>query len=222
MKHLFMAQQRRLGRGFTLIELLVVIAIIAILAAILFPVFQKVRENARRTTCESNEKQLATGIIEYVQDSDEAMPLASYRGPDHPWENSWALATQPFIKSYAVFRCPDDGDDKGPGDTPANPNPGTSYALNAYINVFWGGRYGAVSNGGDWIENKTSAIGNEVTQSMINRPADTILIGERHNSDIKSTHNPGGASGPGNGVYYSCPFNGVPWTEPWLGQGRNP
>ncbi len=75
-------------RAFTLIELLVVIAIIAILAAILFPVFQKVRENARRASCESNEKQLAMGIIQYVQDSDEKMPLSCYRGPDNPWQYS--------------------------------------------------------------------------------------------------------------------------------------
>ena len=61
--------------GFTLIELLVVIAIIAILAAILFPVFQQVRENARRTACISNGKQIGLAVIEYTQDSDEAMPI---------------------------------------------------------------------------------------------------------------------------------------------------
>ena len=65
---------KRRAFGFTLIELLVVIAIIAILAAILFPVFQKVRENARRTVCLSNEKQLGLAFIQYVQDSDETFP----------------------------------------------------------------------------------------------------------------------------------------------------
>jgi len=59
------------GSGFTLIELLVVVAIIALLAAILFPVFSRARENARRTTCQSNLKQLAMGMIQYAQDSDE-------------------------------------------------------------------------------------------------------------------------------------------------------
>src|SRR6478672_6965972 len=62
--------------GFTLIELLVVIAIIAILAAILFPVFAQAREKARQTSCLSNQKQIGTGIMMYVQDYDEKYPLA--------------------------------------------------------------------------------------------------------------------------------------------------
>ncbi|HEY3418222.1 MAG TPA: prepilin-type N-terminal cleavage/methylation domain-containing protein, partial [Armatimonadota bacterium] len=63
-------------RGFTLIELLVVIAIIAILAAILFPVFAKAREKARQTSCMNNQKQIATGILMFAQDHDETMPDA--------------------------------------------------------------------------------------------------------------------------------------------------
>jgi len=100
-------------RGFTLIELLVVIAIIAILAAILFPVFAKVREKARQTTCLSNMKQLGLGLVQYVQDSDEAYPQ-TVNGLDYwvrPYNNtqiSWAKAIYPYVKSEAVYTCPSD------------------------------------------------------------------------------------------------------------------
>ena len=92
-------------RGFTLIELLVVIAIIAILAAILFPVFQKVRENARRTACLSNEKQLGLAIAQYEQDGDE-------KGPNG-WDeygrgNGWGWQVYPYVKSTGAYACPDD------------------------------------------------------------------------------------------------------------------
>ncbi len=94
-------------RGFTLIELLVVIAIIAILAAILFPVFAKVRENARRISCASNEKQLGVALTQYVQDSDELWPVNSTNsGCCNP--SPWPGQIYPFVKSTGVFACPDD------------------------------------------------------------------------------------------------------------------
>jgi prepilin-type N-terminal cleavage/methylation domain-containing protein/prepilin-type processing-associated H-X9-DG protein len=107
-------------RGFTLIELLVVIAIIAILAAILFPVFQKVRENARRTACLSNEKQIGLAVQQYTQDADErlfffansANPSASRTGAVVAKADTnpvrWWNALMPFIKSNNVFTCPSD------------------------------------------------------------------------------------------------------------------
>lgn len=94
-------------KGFTLIELLVVIAIIAILAAILFPVFQKVRENARRASCSSNMKQIALGIVQYTQDSDERMP-GDHRGVHYPTGTGWGSEIYAYVSSTAVYHCPDD------------------------------------------------------------------------------------------------------------------
>ncbi|MDF2439449.1 MAG: hypothetical protein JWN98_433 [Abditibacteriota bacterium] len=91
--------------GFTLIELLVVIAIIAILAAILFPVFARARENARRASCLSNTKQIGLGIMQYAQDYDEKMVMlgsASSSGCSSPWGER----IQPYMKSKQVFKCP--------------------------------------------------------------------------------------------------------------------
>jgi len=88
--------------GFTLIELLVVIAIIAILAAILFPVFAKVREKARQISCLSNEKQLGLAYIQYEQDYDEFLPCGTNSG------QGWAGQLYPYLKSSGVYTCPDD------------------------------------------------------------------------------------------------------------------
>jgi prepilin-type N-terminal cleavage/methylation domain-containing protein/prepilin-type processing-associated H-X9-DG protein len=91
--------------GFTLVELLVVIAVIALLAAILFPVFARARENARRSSCQSNLRQIGLGILQYAQDYDELVPARQHAsGSVSP--RSWRGMLQPYIKSADVFRCP--------------------------------------------------------------------------------------------------------------------
>jgi prepilin-type N-terminal cleavage/methylation domain-containing protein/prepilin-type processing-associated H-X9-DG protein len=99
-------ESRRMKQGFTLIELLVVIAIIAILAAILFPVFAQAREKARAIACLSNTKQLGLGFMQYEQDNDEKSP--SGWNQFAPGGNGWAGQVYPYVKSLAVFICPDD------------------------------------------------------------------------------------------------------------------
>jgi prepilin-type N-terminal cleavage/methylation domain-containing protein/prepilin-type processing-associated H-X9-DG protein len=107
-------------RGFTLIELLIVIAIISILVAILFPVFARARENARRASCMSNLKQIGLGVIMYVQDYDEKYPFSSQLRstldsswtavPNGDYANSssifWPLFIEPYTKSSQLFHCP--------------------------------------------------------------------------------------------------------------------
>jgi len=92
--------------GFTLIELLVVIAIIAILAAILFPVFARAREKARQSSCLSNVKQITTGAVMYVQDYDERFPYyGSGTSSVNPWI-FWPHQFQPYISNWQVYVCP--------------------------------------------------------------------------------------------------------------------
>ena len=115
-------KMQKVLRGFTLIELLVVIAIIAILAAILFPVFAQAREKARQTACLSNMKQLTLGMIMYAQDYDETFPTWKW---DQCWRDGnlptcvnnggglWHNAIFPYVKSAGVFSCPSDARQAG-------------------------------------------------------------------------------------------------------------
>src|SRR5688572_9600426 len=105
MRNILMTQHNlEAKRGFTLIELLVVIAIIALLAAILFPVFARARENARKSSCQNQLKQIGLGIAQYTQDYDETMPN---RGANNnPTIPSWRQRIFPYVKSTQVYRCP--------------------------------------------------------------------------------------------------------------------
>ena len=122
--------------GFTLIELLVVIAIIAILAAILFPVFARAREKARQTSCLSNLKQLAVALQMYTQDYDEMTPAHTDDEPANPPPYNWMYDTfplrlQPYIKNLNLYQCSSDN-----GWTMPAPTAGgrwSSYVANSQI-----------------------------------------------------------------------------------------
>ena len=149
-------------RGFTLIELLVVIAIIAILAAILFPVFGRARENARRASCQSNLKQIGLGVMQYVQDYDSRLPLRGAGGIN------WAQRLQPYAKSTQLFKCPSNpqtGNMGGGGNGPAQglAEIPASYAINYhYI--------------GPWDDFSQS-------ETIIQSPATKIMVGENRTGE---------------------------------------
>lgn len=120
--------------GFTLIELLVVIAIIAILAAILFPVFARARENARRASCSSNLKQIGLGILQYTQDYDERFPLQAAAG-------FWP-GLKPYVKSDQIYKCPSEN---APSWVVFGADSMQSYAWNDKMRVIAGGGQNGVA-----------------------------------------------------------------------------
>lgn len=153
--------QRVNRRGFTLIELLVVIAIIAILAAILFPVFARARENARRASCQSNLKQIALGIAQYTQDYDELLPGTIKYGHDtaaNYW--AWPMLIMPYVKSAQIFACPSSS--SPPTSITTTPASATSYGSdpNYGMNVATAG---------------TSATGG-ISLASINYPSELLLM----------------------------------------------
>lgn len=171
MKHIgTFAQPER--TGFTLIELLVVIAIIAILAAILFPVFQKVRENARRTSCLSNLQQLGLAFTQYVQDGDEKYPGLSAADPNFVGQSGWASQIFPYVKSVGVYACPDDSMIGTAQQTYITPQK-VSYDVNYYIYVVDYGQYAEGVPNAIAIDNTSGAA-----LSQFNAPASTFLLYE--------------------------------------------
>ncbi len=199
------ASLSRKKSGFTLIELLVVIAIIAILAAILFPVFAQAREKARQTSCLSNQKQLGTAILMYKQDYDETYPAGNH--PPDQWANGWPLTTAPYIKNLGVFRCPSDGTDAMKTGEEWR-GFGISYSSNGIIRAGTGGwvMSGVIGPAGEtWV---TELIR---TDAEVTKPSETIMLAEKHNDDaIKA-----GGAGTGNIYARAFIFTGVNW---WNGE----
>ena len=170
-------------RAFTLIELLVVIAIIAILAAILFPVFAQARESARKTSCLSSQKQNGLAMLMYAQDYDETyVQLSDWNQRVAPWHvtatstngiPNWPSLIQPYVKSYELteFGCASARYKRSPwgeladpsnGNKPAPADKGPEYSMNHLFGM----------NGPGW--------GSYVTTSLaaVQEPAQTILLSE--------------------------------------------
>lgn len=180
MLHLPAAQNRR---AFTLIELLVVIAIIAILAAILFPVFAQVRDRARMTSCGSNMRQLALGVMMYTQDHEETLPMVTnYAAATAAPDRVWMSTVQPYLKNSGIFLCPS--------------------AENAAFAPDWAGR-GTIPIGYNsltgydpaGVEGPTSVLG----LAQLQEPARAVLFAET----------PSGPTGSKYRGYTFDPMNGV-------------
>ena len=153
--------------GFTLIELLVVIAIIAILAAILFPAFQSVRENARRTSCQSNLKQLGLAFVQYAQDYDETLPMGQSAGRINLGNgDGWAGRVFPFVRSAGVFSCPDDS-----VSPVTNVFAGHTYTLSPVSYAYNFNLAGVTSSTG-------FQKGIEGVYSLLNSPSKTVMLCE--------------------------------------------
>jgi prepilin-type N-terminal cleavage/methylation domain-containing protein/prepilin-type processing-associated H-X9-DG protein len=157
-------------KGFTLIELLVVIAIIAILAAILFPVFAKAREKARQASCESNEDQLGLGLLQYSQDYDEKWPAgenpltvstAADQSNAYQYGSGWAAEIYSYVKSPGVFKCPDDNTNPVPRTGSVPELFPVSYAYNS---------------------NFAGANGSGITNASMDQPASTVVLAEAEGS----------------------------------------
>lgn len=203
-------------KAFTLIELLVVIAIIAILAAILFPVFAQAKEAAKKTSCLSNEKQLSLGVLMYQNDFDDSYPQGTgawsfFNGSSSGsfWgDTNWAVVTLPYIKSLGILGCPDDS--KGSKVDPNTAWAGImmSYAVNGLI-VPWQPSESGQYCKGLMCEDTMSGgpDGKSVNEGTVHQPASVIMLSEAHSDALSGPNQTGYPNSPG--ANYSAGFGGI-------------
>jgi prepilin-type N-terminal cleavage/methylation domain-containing protein/prepilin-type processing-associated H-X9-DG protein len=188
-----MYMQKNDKKAFTLIELLVVIAIIAILASILFPVFARARENARRASCQSNLKQIALGMFMYNQDYDEKLPgvnsnsttVVSSTNP-----SGWGETLQPYLKSTQIYQCP------------SETNSANSTSLDGMVPSPTTGGYMDY-----WLNN----IAAGKSDAAFDSPTQTVLLGDGGGlTNTRSRYNTNGCSVSGSGVATACGTTAAP------------
>jgi len=152
-------------KGFTLIELLVVIAIIAILAAILFPVFARAREKARQTSCLSNVKQLMLGLLMYKNDYDETWPVTYWQEVvNQPvwYAADWMTGIYPYVKNVQIFECPSQPGGAACAFPAARQKPGSPFA----------------TGGGTTYGINELLFSGAVRDARISRPAETLVLAD--------------------------------------------
>jgi prepilin-type N-terminal cleavage/methylation domain-containing protein/prepilin-type processing-associated H-X9-DG protein len=191
-------------KGFTLIELLVVIAIIAILAAILFPVFANARDKARQISGLSNIKQIALGNIMYCNDYDETFPIGSDGNVFGPGNVvNWVYGIYPYVTDYHILF--------GPNDNKSNIPTYQSWGYYLGVTMSYGvnaaeagnKRYGVFGSGLDFGGSYTNSI--VCKQAEVTQPSSTVLLADLQSADVEklSGTTPSGINGVTAGQYYS-------------------
>jgi len=200
------ANSRRIARpsAFTLIELLVVIAIIAILAAILFPVFARARENARRSSCQSQLKQVGLGFAQYIQDYDEKYPQVetnvAFGTNTAGTATGWGETIQPYLKSTQIYQCP--------SETNAPQPSGTAGFCDYWYNDLIGDngqKLTLVANANGTTAGGTAAatptVGGGISQASMAATALTVLMGDGDATDTSGPNASGNVLNQGTGSY---------------------